>query len=141
MAPTLRGFSSEPEGEREIRPEGGPIAKDKGFSGDAALQRFNPVGKATPTIPSRLLTFEGLSNQDNFNLHGFRVNPPDPVGDVGPNNYVEMVNLAFAVYDKQGHILVQCQLETWGRTLRSPTAQIHRAMPSSYKTNLSTAGS
>ena len=28
------------------------------------------------------------------------MNPPDPVGDVGPNHYVEMVNLAFAVYDK-----------------------------------------
>jgi hypothetical protein len=26
--------------------------------------------------------------------------PPDPVGDVGPNHYVQMVNLAFAVFDK-----------------------------------------
>ena len=28
--------------------------------------------------------------------------PPDPNGDVGPNHYVEMVNLAYAVYDKAG---------------------------------------
>jgi hypothetical protein len=89
---------------REIRPERGPIPRDRGFSGDAALQRLSPAGK-TATIPSPLLTFEGLSNQDNFNLYGFRVNPPDPVGDVGPLNYVEMVNLAFAVYDKQGNLL------------------------------------
>src|SRR4030095_11085981 len=50
--------------------------------------------------------FEGLSNQDNFNIFGGRVNPPDPVGDVGPNNYVEMVNLTFAVYDKSGNRLL-----------------------------------
>jgi len=46
-----------------------------------------------------------VSNVDNFNLFGFRVNPPDPVGDVGPKHYVEMVNLAYAVYDKQGTLL------------------------------------
>ena len=34
------------------------------------------------------------------------VNPPDPVGDVGPNHYVEMVNLTFAVYDKSGNVLL-----------------------------------
>lgn len=102
MAPRLRAFSS--EAEREVRPEAGPIAEDKGYSGDAALQSFNPTGNA-PTIPAPLLTFEGISNQDNFNIYGGRVNPPDPVGDVGPNNYVEMVNLAFAVYDKQGNKL------------------------------------
>ena len=39
-------------------------------------------------------------------MFGFRVNPPDPVGDVGPNHYVEMVNLAYAVYDKQGNLLL-----------------------------------
>ena len=44
----------------------------------------------------RQQNFEGLSNQDNFNIFGVRVNPPDPVGDVGPNHYVEMVNLAVA---------------------------------------------
>jgi hypothetical protein len=104
MMPRTKAFSSEPERDREIRPEGGPIAKDKGYSGDAALQRFDAAGKAS-TIPSPLRTFEGLSNQDNFNLFGGRVNPPDPVGDVGPKNYVEMVNLAFAVYNKKGKML------------------------------------
>jgi hypothetical protein len=58
------------------------------------------------SISGPLANFEGLSNQDNFNVFGFRVNPPDPVGDVGPNHYVEMVNLVFAVYDKQGNKLV-----------------------------------
>jgi hypothetical protein len=70
----------------------------QGHSADSALQ-------ATPlqrTIPGTLANFEGLSNQDNFNVLGGRVNPPDPVGDVGPNHYVEMINLVFAVYGKNG---------------------------------------
>jgi hypothetical protein len=59
-----------------------------------------------PTIPAPLLTFEGASNLDNFNVFGFRVNPPDPNGEVGPNNFVEMINLVFTVYDKAGNLLL-----------------------------------
>jgi hypothetical protein len=92
----------------EIRPEGGPVVKDQGYSGDGALQGASapPLQGLVAIIPAPLLTFEGLSNQDNFNLYGFRVNPPDPVGAVGPNHYVEIVNLVFAVYDKQGNMLL-----------------------------------
>jgi hypothetical protein len=74
-----------------------------GFDGDAAAQ----TGTLAPTaIPGTLANFEGLSNTDNFNVFGFRVNPPDPVGDVGPNHYVEMVNLVFGVYSKTGTLLL-----------------------------------
>jgi hypothetical protein len=31
--------------------------------------------------------------------------PPDTVGDVGPNHYMQMVNTVFAIYDKQGNLL------------------------------------
>ena len=93
----------------DIRPDRGPEAVDNGFSGDGALNGAAPLFKSLSLagpIPAPIANFEGLSNQDNFNLFGFRVNPPDPVGDVGPNHYVEMVNLAFAVYDKQGNLLL-----------------------------------
>jgi hypothetical protein len=60
------------------------------------------VGAQAAAIAAPSVNFEGLSNQDNFNLLARRVNPPDPVGDVGPNHYVEMVNLVFAVYSKTG---------------------------------------
>jgi hypothetical protein len=84
-------------------PDRGPIsAGDGAYSSDGALQS----ALLPATIPSTQQNFEGLSNQDNFNIFGFRVNPPDPVGEVGPNNYVEMVNLAFAVYDKAGNKLL-----------------------------------
>ena len=88
----------------EIRPERGPVVQDKGFSGDTALQ--STAGISALAIPAPLANFEGLSNQDNFNVFGFRVNPPDPNGDVGPNHYVEMINLVFAVYDKSGNRLL-----------------------------------
>ncbi len=58
------------------------------------------------SIPAPMANFDGLSNQDNFNVFGFRVNPPDPNGDVGPNHYVEMINLVFGVYSKTGTLLL-----------------------------------
>ncbi|GAA6525578.1 hypothetical protein [Intrasporangium sp. DVR] len=60
----------------------------------------------TASIGSTLANFEGLSSKDNFDTFGFRVNPPDPVGDVGPNHYVEMVNLVLGVYSKSGDRLL-----------------------------------
>ena len=91
----------------EVRPEGRRseslrAQRVRPYRADGVRQLFN----LTPTIPAPLLNFEGMANQDNFNIFGFRVNPPDPVGDVGPNNYVEMINLVFAVYDKAGNLLV-----------------------------------
>ncbi|MEP6468536.1 MAG: hypothetical protein ABJC24_02060 [Chloroflexota bacterium] len=77
-------------------------SSDAGFSGAGDVQ--TQVG--TANIPDPVANFEGLSNQDNFDIFGFRVNPPDPVGDVGPNHYVEMVNLTFAVYSKTGTLLL-----------------------------------
>jgi hypothetical protein len=92
---------------REVRPERGPVVKDSGYTGDGALQDMHASsGISTTAISAPLANFEGLSNVDNFNVFGFRVNPPDPVGDVGPNHYVEMINLVFGVYDKQGNLLL-----------------------------------
>ena len=89
---------------RDVRPDRGPTVTDTGFAGDGALDAASR-SVITAAIGAPLVSFEGLSNNDNFALYGVRVNPPDPVGDVGPNHYVEMVNLAFAVYDKQGNLL------------------------------------
>ena len=76
----------------------GPVAQ-RGHQPDGALQ-----SGAASSMPAPLFTFEGPSNADNADIFGFRVNPPDPVGDVGMNHYVAMVNLNFAVYSKQGDL-------------------------------------
>jgi hypothetical protein len=109
-APRSAQSAASDEEPRDIRPDRGPVAEDRGFSGDGAIQGAGALRttatNVAQTIPSPMLTFEGLSNLDNFNVFGFRVNPPDPVGDVGPNHYVEMINLVFGVYDKQGNLLL-----------------------------------
>lgn len=52
-----------------------------------------------PGIPGPSASFDGPPNV-------FGVAPPDPVGDVGPDHYVAMSNLSFAVYDKTGGLLL-----------------------------------
>src|SRR5438034_4918879 len=105
LPPAARPLVFDPNKIIEVRPERGPEGPEiqsKGYSGDGALQLLSPA----PTIPAPLITFEGLSNQDNFNLYGFRVNPPDSDGEVGPNHYVELINLELGVFDKQGNLLL-----------------------------------
>ena len=77
LPPAARPLVMDPNKIVEVRPERGPKAhRVKPHSADGALQLFS----RTPNIPAPLLTFEGLSNQDNFNVFGFRVNPPDTNG-------------------------------------------------------------
>ncbi|MDQ5837959.1 MAG: exo-alpha-sialidase, partial [Acidobacteriota bacterium] len=53
---------------------------------------------ATASMPAANQTFDGMSQSDACG----NCIPPDPVGAVGPNHYVEMVNSSFAVYSKSG---------------------------------------
>src|SRR5438046_4736232 len=46
-------------------------------------------------MPSTSTNFEGINNIDG-------VLPPDTNGDVGPNNYVQWVNLQYEVFDRRG---------------------------------------
>jgi hypothetical protein len=81
-----------------IGERGDELPEQRPHKKDGALQETAP----TSSMPAPLLTFEGPSNEDNFKIFGFRVNPPDPVGDVGPRHYVAMTNLTFAIYSKRG---------------------------------------
>lgn len=83
-------------------PERGPLPVDRRFGGDAAVQ----TQAGTTPMSAPLANFEGLSNQDNLDVYGFQVSPPDPVGDVGPDHYVEMINLLVGAYDKTGTPLI-----------------------------------
>jgi hypothetical protein len=51
------------------------------------------------------LNFEGQSAQDNRNLMGFAFVPPDTNGAVGATQFVQMVNVTIAVYDKSSGAL------------------------------------
>ena len=78
------------------RPEAAKLA-----SLDASLQSLKPIESQTPSVPS--LTFDGLHAVDNVPLIGGTVAPSDENVDVGPNDVVQTVNVAFRVYDKNGN--------------------------------------
>src|SRR5436190_1009144 len=79
------------------RDERGPAVVDKGHRGDAALQSSTPA-LHTDVVSAPVASFEGAANTDNPSL----VAPPDTIGDVGPDHYVQMVNLTFTVFAKTG---------------------------------------
>ncbi|MFZ4522272.1 MAG: T9SS type A sorting domain-containing protein [Bacteroidales bacterium] len=48
---------------------------------------------------SILLNFEGMANINH-------ASPPDTYGDVGPQHYLQLVNLSFSIYNKSGQLLL-----------------------------------
>ncbi len=66
------------------------------------LQRLmKNMFRPAPTMPPPLLTFDGINEAEGQ----CNCVPPDSDGDVGPNHYVEAVNVAFKVFDKNGNTL------------------------------------
>src|SRR6266481_6110808 len=61
----------------------------------------------TGTLPGVTtgLNFEGQSANDNRNVFGFAFVPPDTNGAVGATQFVQMVNITIAVYDKSSGAL------------------------------------
>ena len=64
---------------------------------DGNLSNFSAVPMPVPS-----LSFDGISNRENNDAYGFAVIPPDMNGDVGPNHFVQSVNLLTRIYDKNG---------------------------------------
>ena len=92
------------------QPFSAPAKTDRSLVGPVANTRHKPDGAlqsglSPNAMPSPLFTFEGPRNEDNFNLFGIRVNPPDPNGDVGQHHYIASINLAFSIYTKTGTLL------------------------------------
>ena len=64
-----------------------------------ALAQGQGLPSAAARTPTATLNFDGIAN-----IGGGSV-PPDPIGDVGPNHYVQMGNTRFAIFDKIGTLL------------------------------------
>ena len=62
---------------------------------DPALQVDYPAGR---NIRGPIISMDGVGNVSG-------VYPPDTDGDVGPDHYFQMINLAFAIWDKEGNLL------------------------------------
>jgi hypothetical protein len=77
---------------------GGQTVGVAGDGKDPVVQDARGVG---PAMPAPLEEFDGLRNADNGAEGQGSPIPPDTVGDVGPEHYVQMVNLVMAVFDKE----------------------------------------
>ena len=74
-----------------------PKAPPSGTFRDPVLQT-DLGGASSAAIASPLQNFDGINNVNG-------VLPPDTNGDVGPNHYMQWVNLSFAIYSKSGALL------------------------------------
>jgi hypothetical protein len=57
-------------------------------------------------MPAPTTSWEGISNEDNFQFSGGKyVNPPDVSGDVGPGHYIQTVNNLYEIWNREGIVL------------------------------------
>src|SRR5882724_924852 len=96
------------EGEIEERrltryqfPNTGPLPSAPEIRSPWLRSLLKNIFRPAPTMPGPLLTFDGMNSSET----SCGCLPPDTDGDVGPNHYVEALNVAFRVYDKNGNPL------------------------------------
>lgn len=86
---------------QEINPRQIPSLPANALTLDSGTNEMDPLvgvsGNNLLNTPAINLSFEGISATGYV--------PPDTIGDVGPNHYVQMVNTSFAIYDKTGNLL------------------------------------
>ncbi len=96
-----------PQADREInRPRHESMVDSQGRPfgtvGRRQDDRLAPISEgsqqASLATPSLETSFEGIANPQGYL-------PPDTEGAVGPNHYVQAVNVSFAIYDKTGSLL------------------------------------
>ncbi len=79
-------------------------------------------------MPPPLLTFEGINQADGQ----CSCVPPDSDGDVGPNHYVEAVNSAFRVFDKNGTALATTTYNAFFNGTGSPCDNNNQGDPFAF---------
>src|SRR5688500_11271586 len=77
----------------EPRGENSGTADTAGPVNDPVVQKS--FGTGALAMPAPILNFAGMGNRNG-------VYPPDTNGDVGPNNYVQWVNLSLQIWNKSG---------------------------------------
>ncbi|MFN2467948.1 MAG: hypothetical protein ABR521_07470, partial [Gaiellaceae bacterium] len=98
IAPTL---TAAPRGEADEGGMPGPVG-DTRHDADPVVQDRAGNGVFSRVIPPTGANFDGMSNPNACNT----CIPPDPNGDIGPNHYVQMVNLKFQIFSRTGASLL-----------------------------------
>lgn len=96
LSPPLRSIkpiltNNSKKGDDEL----GAIPTNTQHDTDPVLQTTAGTGIFNQDIPPTGVSFNGLVNTTG-------VNPPDTVGDIGPNHYVQMVNTRFQIFTRAG---------------------------------------
>jgi hypothetical protein len=104
---TLPEMPSGPKIERPLMtryPRGtGPRMESEETSAFPKFQSLlGKIFRSVPTMPPPQLTFDGINSAQSF----CGCLPPDTIGDVGPNHYVETTNSAIKIFDKSGNTLL-----------------------------------
>lgn len=74
-----------------------------GVKGSAVAGSLKNSWASTPDI---MQVIEAGNNTDNGLALGILIAPPDTIGDVGQNHYVQMFNLLTEIYDKDGNSIL-----------------------------------
>ena len=77
------------------------LAPSRLARGDALRTGTSNAGR-DPRI-GVMQVFDGVENDDNGRVLGGFIAPPDTIGDVGRNYYVQMSNLVTEIFDKEGN--------------------------------------
>ena len=101
-AQARRPSSQDPREMKNFRRDGRPAIATEGPSVPDATLQIAPGAGTTTQIGG----FPGASNNDNGQVLGFLIAPPDTDGDVGPNHFVQMINSVTTIYDKNGNQLL-----------------------------------
>ena len=88
-----------PRPPREVKNKQLPPKVSAPGTTDPAVQRAFGLN-----TPGELSQFEGGSDDDNADVIGGRLAPPDTDGDIGPNDYVQYINLIVTMYDRDGNV-------------------------------------
>src|SRR5581483_7821564 len=115
FAGDLRDFHEPHQGKRRVRDR--PEEPMGGFAKPAPSTTVPPTAAPTLAIPSPSVSFKGL----DFNTWGAGW-PPDPVGDVGPNHYVQAVNTSIGIFSKTGAQLAAFTFDTLWASAGTGTA-------------------
>ncbi|HEY5775283.1 MAG TPA: PKD domain-containing protein [Xanthomonadales bacterium] len=82
-----------------FRSKGKPVFSGGTALSDAILQ--DTAGQQIAMVGSG---FYGTSNNDNQYVVGYMIAPPDTDGQVGPDHFVQMINLLTTIFNKDGGI-------------------------------------
>jgi len=94
-----------------------PVGTKQSIEDTPPPQSANALTAPAAPIPTPSVSFKGL----DFNTWGAGW-PPDTVGDVGPNHYVQAVNTAVGIYSKTGTQLAAFTFNTLFAPLGAATA-------------------